>query len=776
MRLRVFTNHRALRDFIAGSYAQSALLDKLLVIDEFEKRVQLFPGRQFIDDDQRDIILKEAAEFEGFELLKIERDFLRFIKSSSSLIKFFEELTKENVTFDDIELADTYAEYENHLKVLKILYERYNALLERYGYVDGVNAPKLFKLNTSYLEGFEAIHLHFEGYLSHYEVTLLEAVAMLCETFVHINTSRFTTKMHERFNGLVLEADRAYLLNLTKQAVVQADPLPGKYDVIPYAAPTRLYQAAIVKKILYDFIQNEGLEPDRIAVILPDEEFVSILSLYDYEGNYNYAMGESFTNQRAYKKIQALYAMREEASYENILRAERFGIKEAFLAEEWERVVPFKQVIGLLESWADDTRDEQARHTYLSHIHNLGKIQKEIEIYTLREIIHLFLNRLARSSTDLVGGGKVTVLGALECRGVAFDGVIVCDFNEGFVPKENKKDLYLNSAVRYHAGLPTRNDRQNLQLDLYHNIFSRSKKAAVIYVENEENIPSPFIKQLGIATSPERCGETYAPLLYQKGKTLLQPEATIEKDVDLTAGPLSATRLKDYLACRRRFYYKYVERLKDFEIPSFEHQGYVMGTMIHEALNNLYRVRDHYSDMDHLRHDLEVELKKQIRDDIMLQFEGDIWLKRLDAFCESEIRRFDAGYRVMACEERLSATFGGVTLEGVIDRIDRREGRLSVIDYKSGSYADLKQADFEKTKDFQLLFYHILASSLGDVDEAFYYDLKASVMVHERFIEEKKEFLTRRLGEYTLKTQRFDKTEEKGECLYCPYKTICGRE
>ncbi len=776
MHLRVFTNHRALRDFISGSCDSTALLDKLLVIDEFEKRAQLFPGRQFIDDDQRDILLKEAAEFEGFDLLRIEMDFLRFIKSSTSILKFFEELTKENVTFEMIEVADTYAEYENHLNVLKILYHRYTALLDRYGYVDGVNAPGLFKLNTGYLGSFEGIHLHFEGYLSHYEVALLEGVASLCETFVHINTSRFTTKMHERFAGFVLEPDRRYSLNLSKGEVVRAEPLARNYDVIPYAAPTRLYQAAVVKKVIHDFVREEGLDAGRIAVILPDEAFVSILALYDSEGNYNYAMGEPFEQQLVYKKLQALYSLREEASYENILRAERFGIKAEYAESIWGEVVGFDEVLKLLEAWREDVRDEQARHTYLSHIHNLSKIRKEIEIYTVREIVHLFLNRLAKSSTDLVGGGKVTVLGALECRDVTFDGVIVCDFNEGYVPKENKKDLYLNSAVRYHAGLPTRNDRQNLQLDLYHNIFLRSKKAAVIYVDNEEHIPSPFIKQLGIDKAPVHCSEEYAPLLYTRGEAVPRGEETISAAVDLAATPLSATKLKDYLACRRRFYYKYLARLKDFEIPSFEHQGYVLGTMLHEALNNLYSVHDHYSDIRKLHHDLELELKKQVRDDIVLQFEGDIWLKRLEAFCESEIRRFDAGYRVMACEERLSATFEGMTLEGVIDRIDTREGRLSVIDYKSGSYADLKQLDFEKTKDFQLLFYHILASSLGDVEEAFYYDLKASKTVHERFVEEKKSFLADRLGEYRQKEQRFDKTDEKGECLYCPYKIICGRE
>lgn len=776
MLLRVFTNHRALRDFIAGEYADDALLDKLLVIDEFEKRAMLYPNRQFIDDDQRDILLKKAAEFEGFELLKIEKDFLRFIKSSSSILKFFEELTKEQVTFEMIEVADTYAEYENHLNVLKILYERYTALLDSNGYVDGVNAPFLYKLNRSYLSTFEGIHLHFEGYLSLFEISLLETVSEVCETFVHINTSPFTTKMHRRFSGFELEPGRAYTLNLTDKQIVAAEPITPAYDIIPYASPTRLFQAALVKKIIYDFIHNEGIPAGKIAVILPDEGFVSMLSLYDDAGNYNYAMGEPFTQQLVYKKLQALFALREEASYENILRAERYGLNEEYVKDIWDKVIAFEEVISLLEKWADDVKDEQAKHTYLSHIHDLGKIRGEIEIYSLKEILHLFLNRLAQSSTDLAGGGQVTVLGALECRGVAFEGVIVCDFNEGFVPKENKKDLYLNSAVRYHAGLPTRGDRQNLQLDLYHNIFLRSKKAAVVYVENEENIPSPFIKQLGITRAPTRAGEEYAPLLYQRSEQTVLEEQVIEQEIDLTQKPLSATRLKDYLSCRRRFYYKYIERLREFEIPSFEHEGYVMGTMIHAALNNLYRQNDHYSDLSQLRHDLEVELKKEIKDDIVLQFEGDIWLKRLDAFCEAEMVRFDAGYRVSACEERLSATFDGITLEGVIDRIDRRDGKLSVIDYKSGSYANMREPEFEKTKDFQLLFYHILASALGDVEDAFYYDLKESKTVHERFIEEKKSFLSRRLAEYKQPRQRFDKTDDKGECRYCPYVIICGRE
>jgi RecB family exonuclease len=201
-----------------------------------------------------------------------------------------------------------------------------------------------------------------------------------------------------------------------------------------------------------------------------------------------------------------------------------------------------------------------------------------------------------------------------------------------------------------------------------------------------------------------------------------------------------------------------------------------MGTMLHAALNAVYRKQAAYADAATLQKELEQELKKEIKEDILLQFEGDIWLKRLEIFCIREIERFAQGYRVEACEVRMGAVYDGVTLEGVIDRIDVREGKYSVIDYKSGAYADMDKADFEKTKDFQLLFYHILASALGEVEAAFYYDLKTAKTVHEYAIVEKKEFLSMRLKEYRQPHQRFDKTDEVKECHYCLYKIICGRE
>ena len=89
------------------------------------------------------------------------------------------------------------------------------------------------------------------------------------------------------------------------------------------------------------------------------------------------------------------------------------------------------------------------------------------------------MQRLSDIRIDDVGGGKVTVMGLLETRGVAFRGVIIVDFNEGYVPRISEKDLFLNSTIREHSGLPTGADRQDLQKHYYYQLIHAAEAVAI---------------------------------------------------------------------------------------------------------------------------------------------------------------------------------------------------------------------------------------------------------------------------------------------------------
>ncbi len=202
-----------------------------------------------------------------------------------------------------------------------------------------------------------------------------------------------------------------------------------------------------------------------------------------------------------------------------------------------------------------------------------------------------------------------------------------------------------------------------------------------------------------------------------------------------------------------------------------------IGTAVHTALKNLYSKKSHYSDVLELKRDLSREL-----DDVCQMSELDKYLialqkKRLEPFCEQEIERFKSGWRVLSCEESLEVEYAGMKLSGQIDRVDKRESSIEVLDYKTGSYTLYNKNNFSEATDFQLEFYYLLASSKGDVEQCAFYDLRESKIIPEAFLTEKLEILKSHIKDLLMiEDVNFTKCDDEKNCTYCEYKIICGRE
>ena len=117
-----------------------------------------------------------------------------------------------------------------------------------------------------------------------------------------------------------------------------------------------------------------------------------------------------------------------------------------------------------------------------------------------------------------------------------------------------------------------------------------------------------------------------------------------------------------------------------------------------------------------------------------------------------------------------------MTLQGQIDRIDKKENLLDVLDYKTGSYTLYNKNNFPDATDFQLEFYHILAGQEGNVNSCGFYDLKEGKVVGELFLEEKLEILKAHIQDLlAVEEVNFELTEDTKACQYCPYALMCGR-
>jgi len=745
-----------------------------MTIGEFESRVTSFPNRRMIDKDQQTMLLREAADFEGFASLKIERSFLRFIKSSPSLLSFFVELSKERVSFDQIAISDTYDEYGAHIAILQTLYERYQTLLEERGYIDSINAPAIYQLNESYLKQLSEVTLHFEGYLTRYERELFSKIAQKVSFKLITTPSSYTLSLYDDFFGFSLQPEVRYTLNISKGEICDEVALKSRYRLKHYTVPSRIAQVVAVKKALHDLTHLEGISADDIALIVPDESIIPLLRLYDTKRNLNFGMGRAFSETILYKRLQGLYFAATEEGIEYQERLKRMQQAEIWEGL-WDRVFPIKEALHYLKNFGERGAKGEIKQRYEEALYQFSKLEDELIGTPFKEVVHLFLERLSHLRLDMPGGGKVTVMGPLETRGVPIKSAIIVDFNDGYVPKPIDKDLYLNTAIRYHCGLPTRKDRQNLQKDYYHKLLSNIEKGVIISVDKEDALPSPFIKSLGIACEAQALDEAYLQLLYPINTLSIPNDALIEREIDLTAYPLSATRLKDYIQCKRRYFYKYIERLKEYELPETMPKANHIGTMLHEALYEVYHENPtNFKEAEGLLHKIQNALYKRCDHELYLYFQSDLWLKRFSAFAKLEAQRYAEGYRVHALEKRYETHYEGISIYGVIDRIDTMGGDLYVLDYKSGQYTTYTSKTVENAEDFQLEFYTILAGE-ALVAGSYFYDLKAGILVRESEHERKLERLKEHINELKAPHQSFDRCEDRKHCRYCPYQIMCGR-
>jgi RecB family exonuclease len=131
---------------------------------------------------------------------------------------------------------------------------------------------------------------------------------------------------------------------------------------------------------------------------------------------------------------------------------------------------------------------------------------------------------------------------------------------------------------------------------------------------------------------------------------------------------------------------------------------------------------------------------------------------------------------VHSLEQSYSVAYKGFILEGNIDRVDIKDNRYTVIDYKSGKIPKSTIRTLEKETNFQLEFYYLLTKDEKEVDGLYYYDLKNAELVRESLFEEKLEKLDEILKELEKPIVDFEKCESTAPCLYCPYVKLCGRE
>ncbi len=303
---------------------------------------------------------------------------------------------------------------------------------------------------------------------------------------------------------------------------------------------------------------------------------------------------------------------------------------------------------------------------------------------------------------------------------------------------------------------------------------------------------------------------------------LSRPELLAQTARLLGAGQVwSASRLKDYGLCGFRYFAKRLLRLEETAEPEAGVDALQLGSLNHNILEQTYmRIAARGLAVSEENLDQALRIFAEVSSEVLEQAPADLkfratatWqqeqailVTRLKALIENDfsadspLNQFGNSRRVEQLERYFSEVAidlpGGMAplrVNGFIDRIDRADEQLVVVDYKSGA-TKINRAEMEDGRDFQMMIYtEALSQALaaeGSPDQVagglFWHvrDLKASGVFAAddeddiAAVESAKAHIARNLrqgraGQFPAHASKL----ENGKCArYCEFSRLCRRQ
>ncbi|GAA6891615.1 ATP-dependent deoxyribonuclease AddB [Helicobacter pylori] len=766
--LFVFSSTRRLKHFYLEQ--GEGFLPNAMSMGSFFEQAFYIPNKKKIPNSARQILMIDTIKAIAKEkksilegLLLFENSFLGYLESTSFLFDLFDELSSACIKLNELSSKDIYLDYEKHLEVLEMIYNRYIKKLEELGFYDKIMQEKPTILKE-FFEHFSSIEWHLDGFMSVFERQCLLEVAELVPITLHLSCDKYNQRFLE-FLNLKLETDCDYSIDFKTQKILSQTPKHQKIEPKLYANSSYLKQSALVLQTIEEYLQKDN-DPNKMAIITPNADFLPFLKLLDKNNNLNFAMGLGAKNSPYYIELVKILEDLETSGFD-LSASPLLDLENLTLAlleqQSSKKKAPLKEV-----------------HSQIMHQYHL--LKDTLKNYSLKDLLHLYLQEFETNfRLDDSSGGKIRVMDTLETRGMQFDKIVIVDFNETCVPSLKDCDLFLNSALRQSLNLPTLLDKKNLQKHYYYQLFKNSKEMALSYIESETSKVSNMLLELNLYIEPIKDAYTLFESTPLKDYQEEEIQATIPKDFSFSASSLNA-----FLTCKRRFYYHYMKCFK--ESPKDENNSAV-GSLLHELLKEVY-------EKDKNPYVLEERLiwLLETRENITPKERLDtlVALKKIQAFYLKEKERFNTKIKILDLEKSFETTIQGVAFKGCIDRIDKTaDNEIILLDYKFKS--DLKLDNMSEKQrgslspieiaqisaDYQMAIYAFALKNLGYKEpiKAFFYDLRKGELLEEEepVLQAKMDYLESSLIPKLKQEIDFEKTLEVKDCEYCSFKDMCNR-
>ena len=393
------------------------------------------------------------------------------------------------------------------------------------------------------------------------------------------------------------------------------------------------------------------------------------------------------------------------------------------------------QLLLFISNKIQKRKEEKGVLFLLNQVSEIGKIMNRISQVHERHANYLddiasieILYRLLVSNTTIKLNSSNTkglqIMGLLETRNIDFKRLHVLSVNEGILPADKSQGSFIPHFIRKECGLPGYAEKQAVfayhfyrllqngeHIYLYYNNlsdYSGGEESRYILQIRHELKRNPNIHVYEEAFNCTTETDDEAAIQVPKSASMERLKQMLQQK------GLSPTSLSTYLACPFKFFLKYIAQIKDDSVEE-EIGANITGTIVHDTLEFLFA--------DYLPKDgkLQVIDKELFDKTIMPLWEAKLeqsiaknmpygfsdvsfnymkqvairqQLKNYLQYTSKQLK--DNELSILETEgelkTKLAMPFGDCLFSGRTDRIDRWNGIVRVIDYKTGKVenADLK--------------------------------------------------------------------------------------
>lgn len=385
------------------------------------------------------------------------------------------------------------------------------------------------------------------------------------------------------------------------------------------------------------------------------------------------------------------------------------------------------QLLLFISNKIQKRKEEKGVLFLLNQVSEIGKIMNRISQVHKRHANYLddiasieILYRLLVSNTTIKLNSSNTkglqIMGLLETRNIDFKRLHVLSVNEGILPADKSQGSFIPHFIRKECGLPGYTEKQAVFAYHFYRLLQNGEHIYLYYNNLSDYLggeESRYILQIRHELKRNPNIHVYEEAFNCTTETDDEAAIQVPKSASmerlkqmLQQKGLSPTSLSTYLACPFKFFLKYIAQIKDDSVEE-EIGANITGTIVHDTLEFLFA--------DYLPKDGKLQIidKELFDKTIMPQWEAKLeqsiaknmpygfsdvsfnymkqvairqQLKNYLQYTSKQLK--DNELSILETEgelkTKLAMPFGDCLFSGRTDRIDRWNGIVRVIDYKTG--------------------------------------------------------------------------------------------